>query len=77
MRGRAGVSRQKVNLNLPSGLTNAIRQEAAALTGHRRRGFSDLMTVLLQYGWEAYQSGELEIELQPVAVEMRIKAVKK
>ncbi|RLC76900.1 MAG: hypothetical protein DRJ03_22345 [Chloroflexi bacterium] len=72
-----GAIRQKVNLNLPSNLANAIRQTAFALTGHKRRGFSDLAVVLLRYGWEAYQAGELEIELQPVAVEMRIKAVKK
>lgn len=76
-RGAGGVVRQKVNLNLPSALTNAIRLEAAALTGHKRRGFSELMAVLIQYGWDAYQAEQLEIELKPVAVEMRIVAVKK
>ncbi len=76
-RGGTGVTWQKVNLNLPANLTNAIRLEAAALTGHKRRGFSNLMAILIQAGWDAYQSGELEIELKPVAVEMRIVAVEK
>lgn len=77
--GRNGgeLKKQKVNLNLPASLTNAIRAEAFALTGHKRRGFSDLVIVLLRHGWAAYQAGELKIEMQPVAVEMKIAAVKK
>jgi hypothetical protein len=66
------VQRQKVNVNLPLILVTAIKQEATSLTGHRRRGFSDLVTVLLQYGWKAYQAGELKLGVQAVRVEMRI-----
>lgn len=73
---RSGITqRQKVNVNLPAGLVMAIKQEAITLTGHRRRGFSDLMAVLLQYGWTAYQVGDLELEMQAVTVEMRIVSV--
>jgi hypothetical protein len=71
------VPRQKVNLNLPTNLVSAIKEEAFALTGHKRRGFSDFATILLQHGWDAYQAGDLEIELQPATVEVRITAVKK
>jgi len=74
--GKRGVAqRQKVNVNLPANLVMAIKQEAISLTGHRRRGFSDLMAVLLQYGWEAYQAGDLELEMQAVTIEMRIVSV--
>ena len=73
----AEISRQKVTLNLPTRLVSAIRQEAFSLTKHKRRGFSDFMFVLLQYGWDAYQAGKLEIMLQPTTVEMRITAAKK
>ena len=72
-----GAIRQKVNLNLPSNLANAIRQKAFALTGHKRRGFSDLVVILLRHGWEAYQAGELEIELKPSVIEMRITVAEK
>ncbi len=71
------VQKQKVNVNLPVDLVTAIKQEAVSLTGHRRRGFSDLVTVLLRYGWEAYQAGDLEVETRPVKVEVRIVAAKK
>ncbi|MCP4541799.1 MAG: hypothetical protein GY832_32105 [Chloroflexi bacterium] len=73
----AAVPRKKVTLNLPINLVNAIRQEAFTLTKHKRRGFSDFVIVLLQFAWDAYRAGDLEIELQPAAVEMRITAVKK
>lgn len=66
------AQRQKVNVNLPVSLVTAIKRESRNLTGHRRRGFSDLVTVLLRYGWEAYQAGDLKLEMQPVKVEMRI-----
>lgn len=69
---RGASVRQKVNVNLPVGLVAAIKREAKNLTGHQRRGFSDLVTVLLRYGWEAYQAGDLKLEMQPVKVEMRI-----
>jgi len=50
----------------------AIREEAAQLVKHRRRGFADLVTVLLEYGWEAYLRGDLDVELRPAAVSLRI-----
>lgn len=71
------VARQKTTVNLPDNLVDAIRQEAFNLTGHKRRGFSDLVTVLLRYGWEAYQAGDLTLEMQPAAVELRIMVAKK
>lgn len=73
----ARVTRTKVNFNLSANLVDAIREEAFRLTGHRRRGFSDFVLILLQHGWNAYQAGDLEIELQPATVEMRITVVRK
>lgn len=71
------VARHKVTFNLPDNLVNAIRREALDLTGHKRRGFSDLVTVLLQHGWNAYQVGDLKIEMKPATIETRITAAKK
>ena len=69
--------RRQYNLSLPEDLMESIRAEAAALVGHKRRGFADLVTVLIEHGWTAYQAGELEVELQPTAVQMQIVGVKK
>ena len=57
---------------LPRALAEAIHAEATALTRHQRRGWSDLVTALLQYAWKAYQDEEVEIELQAVATRHRI-----
>lgn len=68
-----GDAETKVTVRgFPVTLADAIRAEATRLTGHGRRGFSDLLLVLVQVGWEAYQRGEIEIELRPTAVEQRI-----
>lgn len=64
--------RKQYNLTLPTDLMEAIREEAARLVKHRRRGFADLVTVLLEYGWEAYLRGDLDVELRPAAVSLRI-----
>ena len=62
----------KVTVRLPADLLGAIKAEAHDLTGHQRRGFQDLLGVLVRWGWDAYQSGALEVELQPRTVERRI-----
>lgn len=69
---RATATRRKVNLNLPVALVDAIKQESIAMTGHKRRGFSDLVTLLLEYGWDAHKAGDLELETKSVTVELRI-----
>jgi hypothetical protein len=72
-----GKQTEKVTIRkVPSTLASALRGEGARLTGHKRRGFSDLVVALLEYAWAAYQNGEVEIELQPTTVEHRIKLVK-
>jgi hypothetical protein len=67
--------RKAYKLTLPVSLKKAIHQEAARLTGHKRRGLSDLVTVLLEYAWDAYTEGELEVQLQPTVVQHRIARV--
>lgn len=62
----------KVNVRLPVDLVDEIKGEAHRLTGHKRRGFSDLLALLLRHGWDAYQAGELELETKPARVELRI-----
>jgi hypothetical protein len=64
--------RKAYKLTLPVSLKEAIHREAARLTGHKRRGLSDFVTILLEYGWEAYIDGKLEVELQPEVVQRRI-----
>jgi hypothetical protein len=72
-----GNETEKITIRkVPSSLASALRGEGARLTGHKRRGFSDLVVALLEYAWVAYQDGEVEIELQPTAVEHRIKLVR-
>jgi len=76
-RKNGAVKKRKVNVNLPCALVDTIKRESTALTGHGRRGFSDLVAVLLAYGWEAYRAGDLKIELRPATVETKIVAAKK
>lgn len=76
LRVTEGRTLRKVTVRLPADLVEAIGLEAHRLTKHNRRGMQDLMAVLLRYGWEAYQRGDLEVELQPTAVAFRIVAAK-
>lgn len=64
----------RITVDLPPGLAEAVRAEAFRLTGHKRRGLSDFVAVLIEHGWQAYKAGELEIELQATAVQHRIVA---
>jgi hypothetical protein len=57
--------RKQYNLTLPTWLADAVKQEGARLTGHQRRGFSDLVTILLEHGWKAYLDEQIEVELVP------------
>ena len=59
---------KQCNVQIPTDLVEELRAEAYHLTGHRRRGFSDLLSIFARYGWEAYQRGDLEIERQPKVV---------
>jgi hypothetical protein len=59
---------RQCNVQIPKDLVEELRVEAYRLTGHRRRGFSDLLSIFARYGWEAYQRGDLEIERRPKVV---------
>lgn len=63
---------KQCNVQLPTDLVIELRAEACLLTGHRRRGFSDLLAIFAHYGWEAYQRGDLTIEREPRIVSYRL-----
>jgi hypothetical protein len=71
MEHQESLSRQ-CNVQLPADLVEDIKQEAYTLTGHKRRGFSDLLAACARYGWGAYQRGELKIERQPTVISYRL-----
>ncbi len=56
---------KQYNVQLPADLVGELKREAHRLTGHKRRGFSDLLAACASHGWEAYKRGELSIERQP------------
>jgi hypothetical protein len=58
------IASTQCNVQLPTALVEELKSEAHRLTGHRRRGFSDLVTICTRYGWEAYQRGDLEVKRQ-------------
>ena len=64
MSSNEAVSSTQCNVQLPTALVEELKAEAHRLTGHRRRGFSDLVTICARYGWEAYQRGDLEVKRQ-------------
>lgn len=66
------VPRGQYNVQLPEDLADEVRREAHRLSGHRRRGFSDLITILARYGWDAYQRGDLEIGREPRVISYRL-----
>ncbi len=63
---------KQCNVQLPIDLVDALKAEAHRLTGHRRRGFSDLLAVCARYGWEAYQRGDLTVERQATSIAYRL-----
>ncbi|MCP4536596.1 MAG: hypothetical protein GY832_05570 [Chloroflexi bacterium] len=65
---RNSVALKQCNIQLPTDLVAELKVEAHRLTGHRRRGFSDLLAICAQYGWEAYQRGDLTIDRQAKVV---------
>ena len=71
-----GNGLKKITARLPADLVELIRAEAHGLTGHKRRGFQNLLGILLRYGWEAYQRGELEVEMEPRGIDYQIVARK-
>ena len=67
-----GGARKDYKVNLPIALAKAIKMECKSLTGHERGGWSDLVTVLLEHGWKAYQEGKIEVATRSVVVSRRI-----
>ena len=65
-------SSRQCNVQLPAALVSELKAEAHRMTGHKKRGFSDLLTVCAHYGWEAYQRGELTVERQPQVISYRL-----
>ena len=59
-------------VRLPTELAASIKAEAARLTGHKQRGWSDMVTVLVTYGWEAWLTGELRFKTQAVSTALAI-----
>jgi len=72
----SGGTLQKVTVRLPADLVEVLKREATTLTGHKRRGFSDLLALCARHGLEAYLRGEMEVEVQPAVVECRIVAAR-
>lgn len=70
--GADDVARKQYNVQLPRDLADEVKTEAHRLSGHRRRGFSDLIAIFARYGWEAYQKGDLEIKREPQVVSYRL-----
>ena len=66
------ISRKQCNVQLPENLVDELKAEAHRLTGHRRRGFSDLLSICASYGWEAYQLGKLAIDREAKVVSYRL-----
>ena len=63
---------KQCNIQLPIDLVDELKVEAHRLTGHRRRGFSDLLAICARYGWEAYQRGELAVDRQAMSIAYRL-----
>ncbi len=63
---------KQYNIQLPIDLADELKGKAQRLTGHRRRGFSDLLAVCARHGWEAYQRGDLTVERRAHAVTYRL-----
>ena len=64
----------KLTVRIPPDLKTRIRQEAYALTHHKRRGVQDLIVVFLRYALDAYERGELEVTLSEKVVSYGIVA---
>ena len=69
---RRESSLKQCNVKLPTDLIDELKVEAHRLTGHQRRGFSNLLAVCARFGWEAYQRGDLVVERQPATLTYRI-----
>ena len=69
---RRESSLKQCNVQLPTDLIDELKVEASRLTGHRRRGFSNLLAVCARFGWEAYQRGDLVVERRPITLTCRI-----
>ena len=69
---RRGSPLKQCNVQLPVDLVDELKIEAHRLTGHRRRGFSDLLAICARYGWEAYQRGELTVDRQAMTITYRL-----
>lgn len=69
-----GSGLTKITVRLPTPLVEQLRQQAYQLTGHRRRGFQDLLAVCANHGLAAALDGDLTIELEPQATVLRIVA---
>jgi len=65
---------RQCNITLPTDLIAEIKAEAYRLTGHQRRGFSELVSICARYGWAAYQRGELSVERKPKVITYQIVA---
>jgi len=63
---------KQCNVQLPADLVSELKSEAHHLTGHNRRGFSDLLAACASHGWEAYQRGELAIKRRPMVISYRL-----
>jgi hypothetical protein len=66
------ISYKQCNVQLPADLVDKLKTEAHNLTGHKRRGLSDLLAICARHGWEAYQRGEVTIEREIVAFNYRL-----
>ena len=62
----------KLTVAIPTRLHGRLKQKAFDFTQHRRRGMQDLTAILIEYGLEAIENGDLEIELAARTVEVRI-----
>lgn len=60
------------NVQLPTNLVSALKSEAHRLTGHKKRGFSNLLAICARCGWDVYQRGELAVERQPQVISYRL-----
>lgn len=67
-----GSGLTKVTVRLPTRLVEGLRREAYELTGHRRRGFRDLLAVCADYGLAALADGTLTVGLRPEVTVHRI-----
>jgi len=60
------------NVQLPKDLVSELKREAHHLTGHKKRGFSNLLAICARCGWDAYQRGELAVERRPQVISYRL-----